>query len=327
MSRPILPSQAKALSQILPGGIPDDLSFDQAQSLIQRPKELQRQIAELLRGAQWVNPHADKIVRPAWDYPPEWQGMKSWEEQIAALYSLPPFSGLNPDGLPEMAKSYLEQEELWSLVFKREGHSQPYPLYDGLVVYALPGKVAAKLGIGDLWADVAKDREGKGLWGKLCEEILLPQFVLPADNPRFPAFWNNIMDAMGSDRFMPLGPIAQWFQEQEAQIKGDFACRPFNFGRRLAGYAVCASCLEAENLLAGFASPVWLTAQALVTNPGRLPRSGILAIDCSDPYRFGNDRRALGAPYFYRYDSGLRLGAGRIEYQHDNFGLAFVLRQ
>jgi hypothetical protein len=316
------------LAQILPGGIPDDLSFERAQNLIRQPKELQRQIAELLRGAmQWVNPHADKIVRPAWNYPPKWQGMKSWKEQIAALCSLPPFSGLNPVGLPEMAKSYLEQKELWSLTFKREGHSQPYLLYDGLVVYALPGKVAAKLGIGDLWADVAKGRKGKGLWGKLCEKILFPQFVLPADNPRFPAFWNNRMNAMGSDRFMPLESIAQWFQEQEAQIKGDFACRPFNFGRRLAGYAVCASCWEAENLLGGFASPVWLTAQALVTNPGRLPRSGILAIDCSDLYRFEDDREALHAPCFYHNDDKLKFDTDYVGYPNGGFGTAFVLRQ
>ena len=279
---------------------------------------------ELLAIYTHVNPHADKIVPPAWNYPPEWPGMTSWEEQLDVLRTFLP--KLNPDGLPETAQSYLEQKGLWAQTFEREGYDQSYPLYDGLVVFALPGAAAAKLGFGDLWADVAKGREGQGLWGRLCEEVLFPQFTLPTDNPRFPGFYNCRQGQMGSDRFLPPDSLAQWFKELEQQTAGDFACRPFNFGRRLAGDAVEASWWEVEHLLDGLVSPTWTSSQALLTNPSRLPRYGTLAIDCDDRYRFGDNREFLSAPHFCRLDDRLEFCSGHVEGPDGRYGAAFVRR-
>ena len=166
--------------------LPRDLTADEVQRWVRNKTGLGEALRQALKPAVTeprVNPYAGEIKKPAWNYPPEWQGMTSWEKQLAELQGI--FPELNPDGLSETAKGYLDQEELWTQAFEREGYNMPYPLYDGLVVFVLPGKAAIRLEIGDLWADVARGRKGNGLWGRLCEEIIFPHI-----GHKFPAFEN-----------------------------------------------------------------------------------------------------------------------------------------
>lgn len=280
-------------------------------------KQVGGEIVSLVQGYLLVNPY--NIVKAAWDYPSGWE-MSGWEEQFEVLRQA--FPGLCPDGLPEMAQSYLGQEALWRQTFVFSLNGQEVRLWDGLLVFVLPGKAAKKLGLGDLWPDVVKGRKGKGLWGKLCEEILFPQLT-----PKFPAFYNHRAGEMTSDRFLPMDPITPWLQELEGQVLGDFACRPFNFGRRMAGYAVLASRWSAETELAGIASPTWISGQGLLTNPKRLSDFGVLWLDCGgDQYRFEDDRDFQSAPCFYF--SGVKLGFGTrdVSVASGAYGAGVLLR-
>lgn len=211
MNEPITPEQALCMggrfASFLKRADPTLLK-DDVQLMLEDPKrmtEVSQGVADLVRQALY--PIAGKISQPAW-YPPGWRIMTHWGEQLAELRGI--FPTLNSVGLSEMASSYLDQADLWVRRFTRDGYDQSYPLYDGLVVYALPGKTAANLDLGDLWADVAKGPEGEGLWGQLCEKVLFPHFALPERRPRFPAFYSNSgKGQMDSDRFQPLDSVAE----------------------------------------------------------------------------------------------------------------------
>lgn len=293
------------------------ITDDGAQRLIQRGGEFNEAIVPVIqRFAELVNPYAGKIVRPAWDYPEDWR-MKEWGKQLEIFQKAYP--QLDPTGLPEMAKHYLDQSDLWSMTF--EFRDKKVRLFDGLLVFLLPGKAAAKLGLGDLWADVK--RGIKGLWGKLCEDVLFKHLA-----SQFPDFKNYRAGEMGSDRFLPTDEVAQWLQKLEADTAGDFACRPCNFGRRLAGHAVVASRWAAENLLGGIATPSWVNGNGLVTHPERLNRYGVLWIDnAGDQYRFGGARTFGDAPSFRRADAWLEFGLYSVDRADGDYGSVFVLRE
>lgn len=250
-------------------------------------------------GEAIVNPFSNLIVTPTLDYLPDFQ-MLSWQEQLRELRRA--LSELSVDGLTEQADFYLSQTKLWSQQFEFRGRQ--VPLWDGLLVFPLPGKVVQKLNWGNLWEDLAKGREGQGLWGSLCEEVLFPDL-----SKKFLQFTNFRELQMCSDRFLPLESVSQWLQELEAQIPGDFALRPFNFGRKLAGYGVTASRWEAENLLSGIVTPSWCNGWGLFTHLQRLPKSGYLWIDnAGDQYRFEDDRKFRSVPYFGRDAAGRYFG-------------------
>ena len=264
------------------------------------------------------NPHP--IVKPTRKNPDGWR-MMSWREQLAALQDA--FSGLDATGLPEMAEGYLGQHGLMSLIFKREDYDKPYPLWDGILVFALPGKAAKKLGIGNLWADVAKGPKGKGLWGRLCENVLFPQFTLPRDKPRFPSFNNYRAGEMGSDRFKPETSVATWLQGVEAQTKGDFACRPCSFGH-LAGYSVQAARFEAEKLLA-VTAPTWLF-QYLVADPSCITPESLWPDAGGDCYRFEDSRDFAYAPRLPRAAGELHFHTLSVASPRSNSGAVLVSR-
>lgn len=268
-----------------------------------------------------VNPYADKIVKPDWDYPPGWQ-MTSWQEQLDVLQGFYP--KLNPAGLAEQAKYYLGQAQLGQQTFLCELTGQDVRLWDGLLVFPLPGRFAHKMNFGNLWADVERSRIGQGLWGKLCEEVLFPQLA-----SKFPGFINYQAGEMGSDRFLPIKPVTSWLQKLEERTEGDFACRPFNFGRRLAGHAVLSSRWIAENKLSGIVTPTWLNGQGLLTSPDRLPDYGHLWPDCAgDRYRFKGTHGFRRAPYFI-HASGVRLvfaAHHNVDIPRDDRGAGVVLR-
>lgn len=295
-----------------------ELPRDLAEVLVSsRSSEFGEAVVALIKQLGIVNPHAAEIVEPKWDYLPNFE-MKGWEEQAKRLLSFYP--DLNPDGLAEQAKYYLEQTELWAATF--EFRDKQVRLFDGLLVFPLPGKVAA-LGIGDLWADVKRGTKGQGLWGKLCEDVLFPHLAR-----RFPDFHNYRAGAMGSDRLLPTEEVAAWLQKLEADAPGDFACRPCNFGRRLAGYAVLASRWEAEHRLSGIVPPSWVNGNGLLTHPDRLNRYGVLWIDnAGDHYRLEDARTFVNAPYFRRHDAKLRFGASPVDNARGFYGTVFVLRE
>jgi len=288
--------------------------------------KVNKNVADMVRQALCINPFADKIVPAAWNYPPEFTVMTSWQDQVAVLQSGWPLD--DTTGLADEAAGYLAQD-LWSQKFRRDGYAEEYPLYDGLVVFAKPGSFLVQLGVIDhhdeLYVDIAN---GGDLWGRLCKEFLFPRFTKPGGNSAvpFPVFNNYSGRAMGSDRFLPESAVAAWLHELDEQ-PGGFACRPFNFGRCLAGYAVETSRWEAENMLSGIATPSWINGQALVTNPFRLIRAGALAIDCGgDRVRFEGDSEFLDAPCLYRDGRGLYFGSRRVEDALGDCGSPFVLR-
>jgi len=269
------------------------------------------------------------IVAPAWDYPPDFT-MKPWEEQLAVLQEAYP--KLSADGLSEMAQEWLTRKEIWEQSSAHGKTGSVINHYDGLAVFPLPGKAAKKFGLGDLWSDVARGVKGKalwgkqseGLWGKLCEEVLFPQFA-----PKFPVpFVNYRKGQMGSDRFLPEDILPSWFQEMESAVSGDFACRPMSFGRRLAGYSVQAARWEIENIIAGISGSSWVTGNTLLAHPDRLPGYGHLWLDCpGDRYRFGDSRGFGSAPYFSRRVGGeFYFYAYGVSYAYAFDGSVFLAR-
>lgn len=238
-----------------------------------------------------VSPYTHGIINESiLDYPPGWQ-MLDWKTQLDVLQDVFPY--LDATGLREMAEGYAVQD-IWSLPLGRPGYNKCYPLWDGLMVFALPGRVAAKRWDLDLWADIARGSEDNGLWGRLCREVLFPQFTLPSDNPKYANFSDESFFITESDRFRPEASVAQWLQDLEARTEGDFSCRPCNLGRRFAGYSVKASRWEAENLLGGLAAPTWLEAQYLLADPNCLA-DGFLRWDAGgDQLRFG-----YGEPHLF----------------------------
>lgn len=295
------------------------ITDDGAQRLIHRGGEFKEVLVPIIREfADLVNPFADRIVRPAWDYPDGWM-MKEWEEQLAILRET--YSQLDPTGLPEMAQRYLGQADLWSMTF--EFRDKKARLFDGLLVFPLPGKTAAKLGIGDLWADVQRGTKGQGLWGKLCEDVLFQRLA-----PKFLALHNYRAGEMASNRFLPIDEVASWLQKVEAETTGDFACRPCNFGRRLAGHAVVAGRWASEHLLNGITTPSWVNGNGLLTHPDRLPGYGHLWIDnAGDQYHFEDARTFGNAPYFRRHAAHLEFGTCGVGNASGRYGAVFVLRE
>jgi len=280
-------------------------------------------VEELLRTFSHSDPpNPYLITNPTRNYSDNWK-MLDWQDQLAALQNA--FPALDTTGLPEMAEGYLSQHGLMSQTFKREGYDRSFPLWDGLLVFALPGKVASKLGIGDLWVDVAKGPKGKGLWGQLCENVLFPQFTLPLDNPRFPGFYNYCAGEMGSDHFKPEASVAKWLQELEGQVKGDFVCRPCNHGRRLAGYSALAARFEAENRLGGLTAPTWLF-QYLIADQSCLTPNSLWPDAGGDCCRFGGSREFDRAPYFARNASELHFDTYYVGPPSSHFGALLVSR-
>jgi hypothetical protein len=280
-----------------------------------------KRLRELLQQSVLVNPYAAEIARPAWDYPPDFQ-LKSWQEQVEILIGAYP--ELNADGLPKMVGTWLSAA---NTIFD---HESAHPItqeairhFEGLVVFPLPGKVAAKLGLGDLWEDVSRQHKGKGLWGKLCEEILFPRI-----KPKLPVpFYNYCKGQMGAGRFLPEDVLVPWFQEIEANIEGDFAVRPIGFGRRLAGYSVQASRWEIENIISGIPGCTWITGNALLTNPDRLRRYGHLWLNMpGDRYRFEGSREFDHALYFRRNNDGLNFDASHVEDVYGSCGSVVFAR-
>lgn len=319
MSERMTPGQAFRIGEIAAeAAFKAELPKDFVQVVVgSRSNEFGEAVVALIKQLGCVNPYADKIVEPQCDYPPSWQ-MKGWEEQTKLLSGFYP--DLNSDGLAEQAKRYLDQPELWAATFEFRGRK--VRLFDGLFVFPLPGKVAAKRVIGDLWADVALGIKGDGLWGKLCEEILFTPLA-----KQFPGFFNLHRSEMGSDRFLPLDEVFQWLQQLEAQIPGDFACRPCNFGRRLAGHAVVASRWAAEHLLSAIVTPSWVNGNGLLTHPDRLTDYDYLWIDnAGDQYRFEDARAFGGAPCFHRDDADLGFGTNDVGDACGYCGAVFVLR-
>ncbi len=278
------------------------------------------EMLEWTKAQQLSNQNPYFIIEPDWDYPPGFQ-MKTWEEQLQILEAA--YRGLKADGLPEMAKKWLARQDIWEQTFVFPLTGESVKVYDGLLVFPLPGKVAATLGLGNPWEDVARGEKGQGLWGKLCEEILFPLV------PRFPLPSGDYCQRqMGSDQFLPEEILPVWFQELEASIKGDFACRPISFGRRLAGHSILAAHWENENLISGIPGCSWLVGNGLITHPDRLPGYGHLWLDCpGDRYRFYYFRGFDFAPCFNGYDEGLRFttyGVGSTSIGH--FGSVVLAR-
>lgn len=324
---PLTPTTQRTLISNLVRGVPDDLLEEQGRYWNDHTEDLHRELRRLLGGAQakpTKNPHADKIRKPVWDYPSSWQ-MPGWEEQLAVLTGIYP--DLPTDGLQEMAEMYLAREDIWTQTFVWSLTGATVQVWDGLLVFPLPGRVAQARLNTDLWPDVAKEKKGEGLWGRLCEEILFPQFTLPADGPRFPGFYNNRQNAMRSDRFLPLPEVAKWLQELEQEAKGGFACRPVSSGLYTAGHAVESSRWVAANELGAVPGCTWLGGHGLVVSPSRLPLPGILALDLpGDRYRFEGDREFLDAPYFYRFVAKLFFDTDHVGNASESYGSLLVLR-
>ncbi len=267
------------------------------------------------------NPYLANIVRPLCDYPPDFQ-LKSWQEQAEIMTATYP--ELSTGGLFEMANEWLSAA---NTIFDQ---SSVHPItqevirhFEGLVVFPLPGKVATKFGLGNLWDDVSKGRRGKGLWGRLCERILFPRLRTKLPVP----FYNFLKGQMGSDCFLPEDVLVPWFQKLEAKTAGDFAIRPIGFGKRLAGYAVQASRWEIENILGGIPGCTWITGNALLTNPDRLPVHEHLWLDIpGDRYRFEGFREFGHAPFFSCDEIGELCFAAPVESAAACFGSVVLAR-
>ncbi|MFA6963374.1 MAG: hypothetical protein WC227_01515 [Patescibacteria group bacterium] len=277
--------------------------------------------AFLTKSKQTVNPHADQIEKSTWDYPSNFE-MKDWKTQFNILNDIYP--GFNADGLQEMAEGWLADKAIWEETYDCWIHDAKKPLYDGLLVFLLPGRVAKARLSSDLWSDIKKGREGEGVWGQLCEEMLFPHF---AENDRYNGFVNWREGKMGSDHFHPTVPVAIWLEQLEAQAKGDFVCRPYSFGRATAGHSVQSSRWHIENIHNGISGPTWINGQALQTHPERLPNASCLWMNNGgDQYRLADGLRFLDTPYFCRSDDGLAFGTSDIFVTHDKYGFGFVRR-
>lgn len=289
--------------------------------VVSKAGEFQKGVISLLQDLGFPkNPFG--IVKASWDYPEDFT-MLDWNDQLEALLAI--FPDFDAGEIEKQAKFWLEQTELWEQRFVFSKTGKEVSVYDGLAVSILPGRAAAKFGIGDLWEDVAKGRKGNGLWGLLCEEHLFPELAkifspLPFKNYR--------KGEMGSDRFLPLDLVVKWYRELEKSTKGDFIVRPFSFGRRLAGYSVEASRWEVENLFHGVPTPTWLNGQAILTNPHRFPSSGHhLVLDCGGAhYRFEDGSEFGNAPFFRRGGDEFYFDAFWVGGARDVYGAAFSAR-
>ncbi|MBI3495172.1 hypothetical protein HY065_00935 [Candidatus Berkelbacteria bacterium] len=178
-------------------------------------------------------------VEPTRDYPPSFERLSDWSKQLNILHNVVFKRKLNPEQVKEHAEQYLARTEIWERTFVFMGSAKR--VFDGLLVFANPFAVAHKLQLGDLAEDLSKAINGRGLWGVLCETILFPVLTEATSG-----FVNYRAQAMGSDRFLPLKPVAQWLW-QAYQTEGDFVCRPCSVGRCMAGYAVESSRSEVSH--------------------------------------------------------------------------------
>lgn len=288
------------------------------QKLVENPDEL----VTLMQSKGWLELNPCEVVIPACDYPSDWK-VSHWEEQFEQLRTIYPELEADGNELLEMAKRYITSARIWSAKHHHQASKQDIRLFDGLAVFPLPGRAAKRYGIGDLWADVAKDEKGVGLLSRLCQEILFPHL-----NPTvlFGSF-DSFFRALKCDQLLFQQSIAKWYQELETKTQGDFICRPVSFGRCLAGYSAEASLWEIDNILAGcIAGDLWGLGNSLLTNAGRL-RSGTLALQALGNLRSyeGDGGRAPAAACFYRNDK-LYLDASGIRKADECCGSGFFRR-
>jgi len=315
----------KAVVGVVSDAVPLDLTVGRADEIVHDTavrKEVQSAIAAALHGAGLlVNPYADLIFAPTRGYPPEFR-LTGWEEQAKILDRIFPELTLDMDELREMAGRWPEEFFRQTAVHEK-GPDEGFPLWDGLGVFALPGPAAEKCGLGRLWEDVAKGRDGDGLWGRLHEEILFPR-LKKLDS--FRDFQNLRTDQMGADRFLPTEDKVEWFKALGQIVSGDFALQPLSFGQRLAGHPMISSRWMCEaNGWVG--CPTWLNGNFLTTSPGRLQlQRGFLGLDCDDQYRFGDAREFLHAPFFSRVGASSYFYTAHVRDARSRFGLSFVLR-
>ena len=313
----------KAVVGVVSDAVPLDLTVERADEIVHNTavrKEVQSAIAAALHGAGLlVNPYADLIFAPTCGYPPGFK-LAGWEEQAKILDQIFPELTLDTDELRKMAGRWPEEFFRQTTIHEKMPDEE-FPLWDGFGVFARPDRVAKKCDLGDLWEDVAKGRNGDGLWGRLHKEILFPRLE------KFLRDFQNLRtDQMGADRFLPTEDKVEWFKALGQIVSGDFALRPLSFGRRLAGHPMISSRWMCEaNGWVG--CPTWLNGNFLTTSPGRLQlQRGFLGLDCDDQYRFEDGREYLRAPYFYRDDARSFFSSAHVRGAASRFGLSFVLR-
>ncbi len=299
MNKPITPNQAlrfgaETATWLHAAGCDGD-AFQRLLEDRTRMGQVGEDVVALVRSKILTNPFS--VVSPARDYPEGYMPL-GWEEQLAVLKSSYP--ELSTDGVAEMAAMWPADHEIWSASSPHAKTGTVINHFDFLCVFPLPGKVAERYDLGDLWADVELGTEGTGLWGKLCEEILFSRL-----EPRIPVpLYNHRKNAMGSDRFLPEDGLATWLRELEASTPGDFAVRPASWGRRLAGYSVKAARWEIQNIISGIPGCAFIVGNAILADPKRSPRYGILNQDCpGDKYRFEDSHAFVLAPCFLRLDA------------------------
>ncbi|MHB1456752.1 MAG: hypothetical protein ACYC0V_07540 [Armatimonadota bacterium] len=260
-----------------------------------------------------TNPFSKEIIPTFRNYPSGFE-MASWQKQAKTLLSIGAFSDLSTDGLEEMAERFLSmKQEFWDKSFTFSFSNRSMPLWDGLIVFVLPGKWWAKYEKRKkkLYDDIALGVDGDGYWGFLCEEVLFTEL------PKIVQFINCRKGGMRSSRYLPVNDVAIWLQGLESRVPGDFACLPFNLGRRTAGFSVRASRWIAENEINAIVTPTWINGQILITHPNMIDLDHIMFNNAGDQYRYGADHKFLSAPFFGGND------LDRIEFSTDRINSVY----
>lgn len=138
------------------------------------------------------------------------------------------------------------------------------PIWEGLIVFPLPGRVAEKYGLGNLWEDMEKPFwNRRGVWAKLFNKILWPKLadrISCANWFRKPfRSWQLTLDE----------EFAFWLRGLEKRVRGDFVCFPYNAGRLLAGYSPIVASKLARRQQA-FTLPTWVNASLFLVSPTRM---------------------------------------------------------
>ena len=144
-----------------------------------------------------------------------------WEDQLATFNKH--FPKLCSDGLREMGDLF-RGKSIWNASVSGSGRVDRYL---GLAVFPLPGKTAAKLGLGDIWEDAEKEEAGEGLWLRLYQEVLFPalaretSFSVISDESMTPTnFWPGLREIQWQREI-------QWLRELETRTPGDYVCLPY----------------------------------------------------------------------------------------------------
>ncbi len=176
-----------------------------------------------------------------------------WKDQLEQMKVLYP--NLSTDGIQKQIEDSRSPERTFDF------YGGKRRLWDNWIIFPLPGRVASKEGIGNLWEDLYKPpRRRQGIWLKLCCHMF--QKIRPLYEDFYTYFASFDLQRMLPNDFLPLDEVAKLLLDMEMSIKGDFACVPCNLWSFCLGHAPIAAFWKIRQVY-GTPCPAWVTGHMM----------------------------------------------------------------